>query len=90
MSELEQTLIEAHITSMDNAYDDRDMTDLPSAYLWFRPIGSRTKGIAHYLGDESAPKALLRAEEAVDTAANVEQWIGADTYLKPYEEQLCK
>jgi hypothetical protein len=88
--ELERKLIDAHVTAMDGAYADYNATDLPSAYLWFRPRGGHTKGIAHYLGDDSAPEALRRAEQAVDTAANVEQWIGDQTARKPFEGQICK
>ena len=90
VAELERQLIDAHVTAMDRAYDDLSVTDAPSAYLWFRPSGGHTKGIAHYLGDRSAPEALLRAEKAVDSAANVEQWIGAHADRKPFMEQRCK
>jgi hypothetical protein len=76
VSELERKLLDARVTSMDRSYDHWDVLDASIAYLWFRPAAGRTKGIAHYLGDSSAPAALSRAEAAVDAAANVDQWIG--------------
>jgi hypothetical protein len=76
VSELERQLIDARVTSMNRVYDSWDVFDASIAYFWFRPAGGHTKGIAHYLGDLSAPKALLVAEAAVDAAANVEQWTG--------------
>jgi hypothetical protein len=76
VSELERQLIDARVSSMNRVYDSWDMTDSSTAYFWFRPAGGRTKGIAHYVGDLSAPRTLSVAEAAVDAAANVEQWTG--------------
>jgi hypothetical protein len=90
VSQLERQLSDARVTAMDAVYDDLSFTDASSAYLWFRPSRGRTKGIAHYLGDAGAPEALLRAEKAVDTAANVEQWVGNRTDRKPFMDRRCK
>lgn len=88
VTELERQLVDAHVMAMDRVYSNHSVTDASSAYLWVRPRGGDTRGIAHYLGDVSAPGALRRAERAVDSAGNVEQWIGDRAQVRP--GHLCK
>ncbi|MEO8844372.1 MAG: hypothetical protein ABI704_22500 [Kofleriaceae bacterium] len=56
--------------ALDDDYDNR-VTDIPTTYLWYRPLGGPTKFIARH---GPAPDALLAA---VDQTIDVQQWIGA-------------
>ncbi|NVB81120.1 MAG: hypothetical protein HOV81_22175 [Kofleriaceae bacterium] len=75
---LEEQFVNADFLAFDRGYVDEDCTDLPTAYVGFRPAGRAMKVVAHYLGDRSAPKALLALEEAIDNAVDIEQWIGSE------------
>jgi hypothetical protein len=71
--DLEQRL--TNVLALDDDYDSH-VTDIPTTYLWYRPIGGPTKFITHH---GSAPEALVAAEDALDQAINVQQWIGSPT-----------
>jgi len=53
-----------------DSYEQRGVTDMPSAILTFRD-----KTIRHYHGDRSAPEALKSLEDAVDTLLGIQGWI---------------
>ena len=71
--DLEQRL--TNVLTLDDDYDSH-VTDIPTTYLWYRPIGGPTKFITHH---GSAPEALVAAEHALDQAIDVQQWIGSPT-----------
>lgn len=69
LAALEQEL--AGIPALDDEYPNAGVTDYPTVYLWYRPLGGPTKAIRHDLGDRSAPKQLYAAEHAIDDAVQL-------------------
>jgi hypothetical protein len=59
-----------------DSYERVDVTDQPSAYTSYSPAPGRTRSVRHYLGDRSAPRALIDVEEGIDRIVHIEQWIG--------------
>lgn len=78
LRKIEEHFTQADFFSFGDSYLDRGCTDLPTVYTWYRPLDRATKSVAHYLGDRSAPKALLVVEESLDAAIKIEQWIGPE------------
>jgi hypothetical protein len=77
ISALEHAFDEASFRTLEDSYIEENCTDLPTVHIWYRPLDAQTKRVTHYVGDRSAPKSLFALEDAVDSAVNIEQWIGA-------------
>lgn len=60
-------------STMKNAYTSYDITDMPTAVITLT-LGDTVKQVEHYHGDMSAPKSLLKLEDAIDLAGNVTRW----------------
>jgi putative hemolysin len=76
---LAEQFVAAGYLEWDDAYTNRDRTDMPSA-ITSLTVDGRTKRINHYHGDDSAPQALTMLENLVDETANTAQWIGEPTF----------
>lgn len=75
VNSLVDAFLEAGYLEWEDAYTNREMTDMPSA-ITSLTVDGQTKRIEHYYGDSSAPEALTDLEKLVDTTVNTEQWIG--------------
>jgi hypothetical protein len=62
--------------ALDESYEDRDTTDLPTVVTSYRASGCRTKRVSHYLGDRDAPQQLTAIETGIDRIIDVGQWVG--------------
>jgi putative hemolysin len=67
--------LDAGYLAWEDAYTNREMTDMPSA-ITSLTVDGRTKRIDHYHGDSSAPPALSDLEDLVDATVDTQQWIG--------------
>lgn len=61
---------------LGDSYERHDVTDQPSAHTSYSPAPGQTKSVRHYLGDRSAPRALIDVEDGIDRIVHIEQWIG--------------
>jgi Domain of unknown function (DUF6438) len=75
---LDRLFLSNHYLDLAPAYEDYDVTDLPSTNTSYTPAGGATKAVRHYHGDHDAPAALTTVEDAVDRLVHVEQWIGSE------------
>jgi heat shock protein HslJ len=75
VSELVGAFVDAGYFDWNDAYNEYYITDMPSAITSITLDGEQ-KQIEHYAGDESAPEALMKLEELIDSVANSAQWIG--------------
>ena len=69
----------ADFFALRDKYDNREMTDQPSAIVHFDD-GKRKKSVEHYYGDGSAPKALTVLEERIDALIGTARWTGRDKH----------
>ncbi len=74
---IETLFAEAHYLDLKDAYTSYDVTDMPSAVTSHTRAG-RTKRVAHYAGDGSAPKALGHLESELDRLVHIEKGIGTE------------
>jgi Domain of unknown function (DUF6438) len=74
---LRNGVAQARVFTLRNRYDSLTVTDLPYAVVTIR-VGSRTKRIYHYFGDQSAPERLETLECLVDRIARSSRWVGRD------------
>ena len=65
---------QADFYALDDSYTRFGKSDMPSAYTSIS-IGTRTKSVRHYLGDNSAPDKLTELENKIDVVVNSAQWI---------------
>ena len=73
---IKQLILEFHkigYFSLKNSYEDRNATDMPSAFTSLT-IDGKTKTVRHYHGDFSAPKKLTELENKIDQIVNPDQW----------------
>jgi len=77
MAQLADAFKAADFFALRDKYDNREMTDQPSAIVRFDD-GKRKKSVEHYYGDGSAPKALSVLEERLDALIGTSRWIGRD------------
>lgn len=80
---LEEQFARADFLTLRKRYVETDCMGLPTVYVWYRPLGGATKSVAHYLGDRSAPNALVVLEQAIDAAVGSEHWTGSE-HAGPY------
>lgn len=65
----------AQFATLADRYDDRGVTDQPSAIVTFEASGA-AKRVSHYHGDLSAPARLSILEDQLDLLLDTARWIG--------------
>ena len=60
-----------------DSYESYDVTDNPSTYTSYQPLGGKLKSVRHYHGDMHAPEELSKLEKRLYELAEVERWIGS-------------
>lgn len=72
LQELIARLEKSDFANWKTSYEQRGVTDMPSAFITFRD-----KTIRHYHGDRSAPEALTTLENDLDELLGIQPWIQA-------------
>jgi len=61
--------------SLEDKYNESDVTDLSGAITFIR-LNGKTKTIDHYHGNRNAPKELSALENRIDEIVDTKEWIG--------------
>jgi hypothetical protein len=83
---LERAFDEANYFAFADSYDQERITDMPTAVTSYRRA-QNVKEIRHYYGDDTAPKALGKLEEAIDTIVQNDRWIGTSKEREELQRQ---
>ena len=75
VSQLVEAFVEAGYFEWNDAYNNRNVTDMPTVITSITLEG-QTKRIERYEGDASAPLELVKLENLIDTSVNSVQWTG--------------
>jgi putative hemolysin len=75
ISHLVGEFVQAGYFDWNDAYTNREMTDMPTVITSIK-VDGQYKQIEHYIGDISAPEALTALEDLIDATVNSSQWIG--------------
>ncbi len=75
LAALRAAFADAHYFDLQDDYTRRDVTDNPSTFT-SSSDGTRSKTVRHYYGDRSAPAALTKLEDEIDSIVQIDRFIG--------------
>lgn len=73
---IDTLFVDNHYTTLDDSYEQVEITDAASANTSYRALDGHVKHIGHYHGDRHAPAILSTIEDSFDELVGIEQWIG--------------